>query len=123
MRRNAVLAVLAFISLVPFGVSSPIDGTYGEKNDIGSQPWRTTRTFRGGERASVLALGARPDEEFVGKLHIKVFDAKGNLVAEDSGNSNLAGDFVGVVWYPPRTGEYRIEVHSAKANEVYIAVK
>jgi hypothetical protein len=123
MRAYVSIAVLATITLVPLGLSSPIDGTYGKKNKVTEQPWRTTRTFQAGERASVFALGNRADDEVVGKLHIKVLDAKGNLIAEDQGNSNVVGDFAGVTWYPPRTAEYRIEVHSAKANEVYIAIK
>jgi len=117
------MAVFAIVTLVPFGVGSPVDGTYGKKNEISSQPWRMTRTFQGGERASVFALGDRSEDEMIGKIHVKVFDSKGTLVAEDQGNSNLVGDFAGVVWYPPRTAEYRIEVHSARPNEVYVAIK
>ena len=57
MRRYVAMAVLAVVSFVPFGISSPIDGTYGKKNEISSQPWRTKRTFQGGERATAFALG------------------------------------------------------------------
>jgi hypothetical protein len=123
MRRCAVIAVLAMSTLVPFGAGSPINGTYSDKNEILSQPWQTTRTFQGGERASVIALGNRADNELIGKISIKILDAKGNLVVEDNGSNNLTGDFVGVAWYPPRTAEYRIEVHSDKANKVWIAIK
>ena len=95
MFRIAAFVIPALLALVPFGVSSPIDGTYGKKNDLSTQPWRVTRTFQGGERAAVFALGDRADEELIG-VHIKVFDAKGKLVAEDSGSSKLVGDFAGV---------------------------
>jgi hypothetical protein len=123
MYRYAALAALAILTLVPFGVSSPTDGTYGKKSEVGSQPWRMTRTFQGGERAAVVALGDRAEDEIIGAIQIKVFDAKGTLVVEDTGASKTAGDFAGVAWYPPRTAEYRIEVHSARPNEVYIAIK
>jgi hypothetical protein len=123
MHRYVAIAFLAVLSLVPFGASAPVGGTYSERNEIISEPWRTTRIFQGGERASVFALGDRPDEEFIGKLHVKVFDAKGNLVAEDAGSNSLVGDFVGVSWYPARTAEYRVEVHTEKSNKVWIAIK
>jgi hypothetical protein len=123
MHRYISIAALTMITLVPFGVSSPTDGTYSDRNKIDSEPWRTTRTFVGGERACVVVFGDRGEEDVVSKVHIKVFDAARQLVVEDAGNSNLAGDFGGVAWYPPRTAEYRIEVHSAKANKVWIAIK
>ena len=54
-------------------------------------------------------------------MRIAVYDAKGGLVAEDKSDN----DYAGVVWYPPRDGEYRIEVgHSDSiTSPVYVVVK
>ena len=126
MRCCAALAFLAMLAVVPFGVGSPINGSYGDRNEIDAEPWRSTRTFHGGERACVLACGNRGnDGEIISHLHIKILDAAGNVVAEDNGAKGTAGDFVGVLWYPPRTAEYRIEIHNVdrRRNKVYIAIK
>ena len=122
MRRVIPLVVLALFALVPFGNSSPSSGSFStDKAETGQQPWTATRTFRGGERACVLAFSRK--HEPVINLHLIVYDAKGNVVTEDKAKNNLVGDYVGVVWYPPRTGEYKIELRSPQATQCYVAVK
>ncbi len=104
-------------------VSAPIGGSWQAHKKIeGKEAWSQTRAFRGGERAAVLAIGDHQDPSV--RVQIAVFDAKGVLIAEDKG-SEPASDYAGLVWYPPRDGDYRIVVrHSGvDANKVYIAIK
>lgn len=103
--------------------SGPIDGSWQKREEIGAKVWSQTRKFRGGERAAVLAISDHKDPGV--KLRVAVYDAKGTLIAEDNGETELAGDFAGLVWYPPRDGEYKIEVshNGSGANNVYIAIK
>lgn len=120
---SAALMILCFMILCIAVRSAPIGGSWADKKEIGPKAWSTTRTFRAGERAAILAIGDH--EERGVKLHVAVFDAKGVLIAEDKGDSELASDYVGLVWYPPRDGDYRIEVShtGAAANGCYIAIK
>ena len=123
MRRVIPLVVLSLLALVPFGNSSPSDGSSATRPEVGSAPWTTTRNFRGGERACVFAFG---DHKPVVNLHLLVYEVKsGSLVAEDKANNSLVGDYVGVVWYPPRTGDYKIELRNpgAEVNKCYVAIK
>ena len=123
MRTIIGLVVLGLFAIVPFGQSSPIDGSYSNsKIKVGSEAYKITKTFRGGERASVLAYGG--NQPMV-NLHLTVYDAKDNLIAEDKGTSELVGNYVGVVFVPPRTGEYRIELKSATGQPTgcYVAIK
>ncbi len=121
---NRILVSLGFMilcfAITTLGVrSAPINGSWSDYAEIESKVWSQTKRFRGGERAAVLAIG---DHEEAGvKLRIAVYDAQGALIAEDKGES----DFVGVIWYPPRDEDYRIDVShtGAAANKVYIAVK
>ena len=68
--------------------------------------------FEGGKPARVLVVG---DHKPVADLELFVFEVSakgvdGKLVAHDGGPEQ--GDRVGVVWYPPRTGNYRIVVRN-----------
>lgn len=120
---SAALMILACTILCVSAVSAPIGGSWQAHKKIEpKEVWSQSRTFRGGERAAVLAIGDH-DEPGV-HLHVAVFDAKGGLIAEDKG-TELASDYVGLVWYPPRDGDYRIVVrHSgADTNKIYVAIK
>ena len=68
--------------------------------------------FEGGVPARILVVG---DHKPVADLEIFVYEVsdkgtEGKLVAHDGGPEQ--GDRVGVVWYPPRTGSYRIVVRN-----------
>jgi hypothetical protein len=68
--------------------------------------------FEGGKPARVILVG---DHKPVADLEIFVFEVSekgvdGKLVAHDGGPEQ--GDRLGVVWYPPRTGNYRIVVRN-----------
>jgi hypothetical protein len=133
MRRIVFCVLLVLLALVPLGRTSPVDRTFGGRVEIApSGPWVQKRNFLGGERACVLAIGDQTIEIKEGEhvkapivnLHVSIFDGKGTLIVEDKGNSDLTGDVVGVVWYPPRTGEYRVEVRNpGLARKVYVAIK
>jgi hypothetical protein len=75
-------------------------------------------TFRGGERACVIARG---DHKPVVALDVTVYDKDGAEVAKDASSK----DFVAVFWVPPRTAEYRIVVrnHGVEYNDVYVVFK
>lgn len=123
MRRAAITAFLFSLVLAPIGISSPMDGSWGERKEVTpSDVVKISKTYRGGERACVMVVAGQQN---AANLHLKVFDEKGALVAEDKNNSRLAGNFLGAVWYPPRDGAYRIEVQTlgAAASMCYIAIK
>jgi hypothetical protein len=126
MRRILILVALALLAFVPIGTTAPVGGAWssGERVNVEpSRPWSKVMTFRAGERAAVLALG---DHKPVVRLHVSVYDvARNQLVAEEKMDSEKSGDLAGVVWYPPRDGDYRIEVRhdGNSANKLYIAIK
>lgn len=123
MRRLMPLVVLSLLALVPIGNSSPTEVCRTTKPEIDGKGWTTSEKFKGGERACVLAFQS---EHKTINLHLIVYDAKTNeIVGEDKSNTKFVGDYVGVVWYPPRTGEYKIEVRQSGTEKVkcYVAIK
>ncbi len=122
-----ILALVLFCSLAaaPIGISSPTDATWGGEPELKpAEVWRGVKTFRGGERACVLVIGSV--KTAVVNLEVSVFDHKNDvLVAWDQTSDAAAGDFASVIWYPPRDGEYRIEVRNpgASLKSCYIAIK
>ena len=122
MRRVLCMSLFALAAVVPIGVSAPTIGSWSDSVDVTAQAFTTTKTFRGGERACVLVIG---DHKEAAPLEVTVFDAQGATVASDKTANKLVGDFVGVIWYPPRDGDYRIEVRSPSGalNKCYVAIK
>jgi hypothetical protein len=123
--------ILAFLGLLFLGVgplqSSATRGHYREpslnrKEKRGKLPageaYEFRDTFRANQRACVIVEG---DHNPPMNLTVKVFDAAGNLVAVDSSG----GDFVAVMWYPPRMQDYRISITSDgnDYNDLDIVVK
>src|SRR5208337_2023387 len=108
MTRGVVLAILGllFLNIGPLQ-SSALRGHYREprlKNEKRGRlhagaAYEFRDTFRANQRACVIVEG---DHNPPMNLTIKVFDVAGNLVAADGSG----GDFVAVMWYPPRTQEY-----------------
>ena len=131
MRRWVALLGLAVLAVGPAGHAGPVDGPRGfyEQVPAGSilggerSPgvYSVVKTFRGGERAAVHAIG---DHQPVVDLTVNVYDKDNRLVATDTGRGAV-GDLVAVVWYPPRTAPYRIEVLSPGpiANKCFIVIK
>ena len=127
MFRLAILVVVGMVAFVPFGAGSPVDGSLANKQEIGpGQSYRLTKSFRAGERAAVLALiqATRADVSSV-NLGIVVYDKNGTVVAEDKAVGNAQYDFTVAFWYPPRDGEYVVEVSNASGFAVpcWVAVK
>jgi hypothetical protein len=119
MVRILVAVFVLALLLTPFGNSSPLTGSFVEKPTVGPEPWSITKTFKGGERAGVLAVGGRAKDSI--QIQLAVYDAKGALVVEDKGSGGTAS----VIWYPPRTGEYKVELTSPSkaAVKCYVAFK
>jgi len=121
MKRIALLAVVAVMLAIPGpGGGSPVQG----KHSLGRQrvPERAKvqfkKEFRGGERACVIVTG---DHDPIVDLGLYVYDQKGTLIAKDE----AGGDFVAVMWYPPRDAVYRIEISNPGEtyNACYISLK
>ncbi len=127
MARKLFPVGLILLSLVPFSRGGPVDGTSWEQKQVprGSAKeagsLRFSKTFVAGQRACVIVIG---DHKPVVDVEVKVYDAKGRLVAEDRGQ-DPAKDFVAVMWYPPRQETYSIEVRSYGdvENDCSIAVR
>ena len=120
MRRILALGCFGVLILTPFGVGSPIGGAFSDNVELVDETWTMTKTFRAGERACVLAVGSR---EAAANMTITVKDTKGTVIAEDKAAGNLTGNIVAVTWYPPRDGEYRIEVRHPGSRDCYVAIK
>jgi hypothetical protein len=113
----ALAVVLALAAAGGPGRTSPVDGPFREVSSGSKrQVYRLlpnskatfTRKFQGNERAAVIVEG---DHEPVVKLAMVVKDAAGNIVGKDSG-----GDLLAVIWYPPVTQEYTIQVFPDPAD-------
>ena len=117
---------LTALLLMPaaLSVAGPLEGQLSLQRQIGAAteegptPVELSFTFRGGQRACVVAQG---DHDPVGPLDIAVYDKNDKLVAQDESKH----DFVAAFWTPTRTAEYRIVIRNYGTiyNKVYIFVK
>lgn len=122
LRRACWTGLLATVA-ASWGHCGPVDGQSAGDHRIGkagSEPAAKefVLTFRGGERACVIARG---DHKPVVPLDVTVYDKDGVEVAKDASSK----DFVAAFWTPPRTAEYRIVVrnHGLEYNDVYVVFK
>jgi hypothetical protein len=84
--------------------ASPLDGMRGFRDKVDGGTIKTFKvSYKGGERACVIVVG---DHQPVVRLGLKVEDAHGKLVGEDSSGRDICA----VIWYPPRDGQYTISV-------------
>ncbi len=122
MRWLAAIAFVLLLAAAPSGIGGPTTGAWAKYIEVGSEGWTDSKRFHAGERATVLVVG---DHKGTNPLHLVVYDAKGTVVAEDKGSEHPVGDMVAVIWYPPREGEYRIELRNSSSalNRCYIAIK
>jgi|SRR5262245_4043474 len=120
MKRSIVFLVMLLSGLlVGIGDGSPLTGKRAFAERIpGADSHIFREKFRGGQRACVIVRG---DHKPVVNLALSVYDAKDELVAEDRGG----GDYVAVIWYPPRDALYKIKVHNPgiEYNDCYISLK
>jgi hypothetical protein len=119
MMRALVVAGMIAIGVAAVLRAEPVGGPqYVEAFRVpatkGSEIGEAEQVFRfeGGKPARVILIG---DHNPVADLEIFVFEVSekgvdGKLVAHDGGPEQ--GDRLGVVWYPPRTGNYRIVVRN-----------
>jgi hypothetical protein len=120
IRLSFLSMLLLMIAAATSGNTSPVDGkqALGRARIEAADHLVFEKEFRGGERACVIVKG---DHEPVVDLSLSVYDAKGVLVARDAG----AGDYVAVIWYPPRDARFRIEIVNpgTQFNQCYISLK
>ncbi len=119
MRRSLLLACLGALSIASLATSGPVDGpktnevrvdlAQGAGGEVQPAKYRFKSTFRGGERACIIAYG---DHKPVVEMAVTVYDETGKVkIAENVGSADSM-DFVAVIWYPPRDTKYVIEVVS-----------
>lgn len=120
MCRLAIVVLLAFPVIASSAAAGPLKFYKAGRRRVEKDKALTFKwPFKGGERACVLVEGDRDPSM---KISVKVYDVKTKrLVGEDTFE-----DFCAVIWYPPRDGEYRIEIalHNAPIyNLCFIALK
>jgi hypothetical protein len=132
MRRLLLLTALAMAALVSSGTTAPVNGpewfrkrvekASGDGKQVEASTLVFQRRFKAGERASIVAVG---DHQPVVPVGIQIRDKDGVVVAQDLGTGEKTGDFAGVVWYPPRDGEYTIVIlnFGKEYNDISVAVK
>jgi len=123
--RSTILAMLAALLLsIAAAHAGPVAGHVRVRNEEGGkpvlrpgEPLQLRNVFRGNERACVIVEG---DYDPSMKLTIEVRDAADKVVVSRSGT-----DLVAVIWYPPRTEQYKIVISSDGKvfNELEIVMK
>ncbi len=118
MRYVLALCVVTIAALAAFpfiGRSSPTEGHSYQRIVIGNPPAVEKKTYKGGERASVIVWSQDSTP-----ARLSVYDSAGKLVGRDVGQVGLT-----VIWYPPRDGEYKIVTESLtnKEGRGYVAYK
>ncbi|MBM4071555.1 MAG: hypothetical protein FJ271_21865 [Planctomycetes bacterium] len=116
---GTLVAVLMILVAWSAGVGAPVSGprSLGSKNSLADGAFEIKESFRGGERACVIARGGSREDD----LAIEVFDDRGRLVARVENS----GDLVAAIWYPPRDAVYRIKIFSPenKSKSCYVSMK
>ncbi|MBI3406877.1 MAG: hypothetical protein HY040_00790 [Planctomycetes bacterium] len=120
---RAGLLICALFVATELSYGGPEMGARAGTYDVGADPWEATIRFKASERASVFAKGklTKDGNDATGSLLIEVHDADGKLVA--SSHDTLG--YAVVFWYPPRSGEYKIQVHnnSGQTKRIYLCIK
>jgi hypothetical protein len=102
MARGGLIFGSAFLLLATAGIG--IGQTVRDMRRIeAGRDYEVTHRFRGGERACVIMVG---DHKPPSPMEVRVFDAKNKLVAVAKASIDTAA----VIWYPPVTASYRVEV-------------
>ena len=120
MRTIVLFGLMSLLALAPFVFSGPIPYGALERAEVGE--WKKTQRFRGGERATVLARG---EEKSTASLQLTITDEKGNIITQANAKKMPNPAAVACFWYPPRDGDYTIEIKNAnpKVNTVYVTIK
>jgi hypothetical protein len=127
MRKALFAGAALLVLVVPIALGGPVNPVGGERGYLNLQlePFSVrnfSETFKGKERASVIAIG-RGDTP----LGLYVYDPDGNCVAWDDlslSTQNISDDMV-VDWYPPRQGKYEIELRNfgRRGNRVEVVIR
>lgn len=107
-RLCAFCVALGALSLCTSSLAGPEKKMAPFKSEVGPKAtWTIAVTFKGGERANVNLVGD-------GKSHLGLYilDSKGNCVAWDDDADSKFLDDRWVIWYPPKTQTYTIEVRN-----------
>jgi hypothetical protein len=120
MRTLALFCLMSLLALAPIGLSGPMPYGALERAKVGD--WKKTMRFRGGERATVLARG---NDNSPANLQLTITDAAGNVVTQTQGKNPPNAAMVAAFWYPPRDGEYTIEVRNSgsEVSPIFVTIK
>ena len=121
MRTLGLVGFVCAIALVSASHAAPVGGAWSGRAK-GDAVWKTTKIFRGGERASVQVIDKPGD---LVPLRVAVFDSTGVLMGEDKGDAIPEGTYMSVSWFPPRDGTYSIEIRHVDngAFNCYVTIK
>ncbi len=105
MRAFLMLCGVLMLLAGGFAVqAAPLEGMKSFREKVPGGSIKTYKvSYKAGERACVIVIG---DHQPVVHLGLKVEDARGTLVGDDSNGRDICA----VIWYPPRDGEYTISV-------------
>ena len=113
-RMLTLLAAILALSVTDTGRGGPISPFKQETPHVAQLSSQTyMRTFRGGERANVMAIGT--GATYMG---LYVYDRHGNCVAWDDWGMPISRDDLSVDWYPRQTAPYMIEVRNSGVRAV-----
>jgi hypothetical protein len=129
MRRAAlVVSIAGLLAAGHFGTAGPVGGPVGRYAKL--EPGSTLRfaaQFKGGERACVIVKG---DHDPPMDITITVFEIKEDPASKQQSlvpvaKDNAGGDLCSVIWYPPRTAQYAVEIssHGSVWNKIWLAVR
>jgi hypothetical protein len=109
MRRLLVVIVgAAIVAWQGVSLGGPVVGVSNQTPEIaGLRSYVVQYDFKGGERASVIAIG-----KGTSNIGVYVYDNNGNCVAWDDIGRAESFDDMAVEWYPPQTGQYMVEVRN-----------
>lgn len=82
--------------------------------------WTKTQLFKANQRACFVAIGSG-----LTYLGLYVYDEEGNCVAADDQANFATRDDIAVVWFPPKTARYTIEVYNfgKRRNEFEYSIR
>jgi hypothetical protein len=107
MRR--LLLLLMLVGLAGLTEASPLQSVPARQIELEpGRSFRETHVFKGGQRASVIAIG----REGASNLGLYIYDEHGSCVTWDDVGSLSTKDDTAVEWYPIRDSAYTLEVRN-----------
>jgi len=121
MRRAAVVLAVILLAASRAADASPVERQPPMIATLDAYRSLTlAAAFKSGERAAVIVSGSGATY-----MAVFVYDEHGNCVGKDEPAAYPVRDDLVVVWYPPRTGRYTVEVRNngALPNRFQMAVR